>query len=78
MQEAPVVTLMCPVCHRMFEVPERVVFQGNLCRCQGCWKALEIINVQPTGLREKPSLHLVGTGNRQQANPAGDRGGYEW
>lgn len=77
MQEALVVTLLCPVCHRMFEVPGRVVFQGNLCRCQRCWKVLEIISVQPTGLREKPSHRLIGSGTRQHANPVGDRGGYE-
>lgn len=77
MQEALDVTLLCPVCHRMFEVPETVVFQGNLCRCRRCWEVLEIISMQPIGLREKPSPQLVGTGTRQRANLVGDRGGCE-
>lgn len=71
MQDVLVVTLSCPVCRRMFEVPERVVFQGNLCRCSRCWRVLEIISVNPMGLREKASPQPVGTGTTPYANSLG-------
>lgn len=72
MQEVLVATLACPVCGRMFEVPERVVSQGNLCRCSRCWTVLEILSVHPIGLREKVSGQPVETATMPHASPAGD------
>ena len=77
MHEVLVALLLCPVCYRKFEVPERVISQGSLCRCSRCGKVLEIISTHPVGLKEKAFPPSSGYWNEAKANPVGDQGGYE-
>lgn len=77
MHEVLVAALLCPVCYRMFEVPERVILQGNLCRCSRCGKVLEITSMHPIGLREKAFPPSSGYWNEAKADSTADRGGYE-
>lgn len=45
--------LICPVCKKWTEIPERDVLPGRQCRCRECWSILRVESSRP--LRVRPA-----------------------
>jgi len=55
--------LICPMCNKWTEIPERQAFAGNRCRCQACWAPLRIdsglpfrVHVEPSSVKSTPKI----------------------
>lgn len=50
----------CPSCLEIIEIPLKVLFPGNLCRCTKCWAVLEVVAEHPLRLQRAAGATAAG------------------
>lgn len=64
--------MVCPVCRKWTDIPEREAIADTRCRCQECWAPFRLVSVRPLRLMAEAQTQVVAERPRGGLDAEGD------